>query len=462
MSDPKDVDPDSTLPMGVDAADFLSRLQKRTLKLVVQEGPQKGATFTVEGEQLAVGSAPDNAVVLTDGTVSRHHARIEHAAAGLVLRDLGSRNGTFLDGNRVNEAFLYPGCRVRFGSTTVTVHTAGDALTAPADVDHFGGLYGRTLPMRQLFALLARVAPTESTVVLTGETGTGKEVAARAIHEGSARAAGPFVVLDGSAVDRELVSAELFGHEVGAFTGAATARPGAFEQAKGGTLFIDEVGELPLDLQAKLLRALEAREVRRLGGTKTVKLDCRVIAATHRNLKLMVRQAAFREDLYYRLAQVVVTLPPLRDRREDIPLLVERFLAPRRAAWDAVAALSRMELRGNVRELKNLVDRARALAAGPEITAQHLEVSLAALDQASRPAIPLYQPPPEPPPASEKEAVVAPASLEDAERDVIENALKACGFHRERAAEKLGISLPTLRERIRRYGIAVPKRARGD
>jgi len=458
VSDPKDgVDPDSTLPMGVDSAEFLSGLARRALKLVVLEGPQKGLELLAEGERITVGSAPDNGVVLADGTVSRHHAEIEIGASGLVLRDCGSRNGTFLDGNRVKEAFLYPGCRVRFGATTVSVHSGAAAAPPPLDVDHFGGLYGRTPAMQQLFAILDRVAPTEATVVLWGETGTGKEVAARALHDASKRAGGPFRVLDGSAVDRELVSAELFGHEVGAFTGATSARPGAFEQAHGGTLFIDEVGELALELQAKLLRALEAREVRRLGGAKIVKVDCRVIAATHRNLKQMVKDGAFREDLYYRLAQVVVRLPPLRDRRDDIPLLVERFLAsgPQTASWDAVAALSRLDLRGNVRELKNLVDRARALARGPEITAQHIEVSQAAMDLASRPAIPIYHPPTAP-----AEPRPTPASLEAAEREVIERTLKECGYHRERAAEKLGISVPTLRERIRRYGIAVPRRAK--
>jgi DNA-binding NtrC family response regulator len=426
----------------------------QSVSWVVTGGPQQGAEFRTEGEPIGIGSAPDNALVLDDHTVSRHHAEVLAVAEGFLLRDRGSTNGTFLDGHRVKEAFLTSGCQVRFGGTSMVFQPrTEDLLVPPESADTCGGLLGRSLAMRQLFGVIRRVASSEVSVVLWGETGTGKEVAARAIHEASRRADGPFAVLDGSALDRDLISSELFGHEAGAFTGAVATRQGAFELAQGGTLFLDEVGELPLDLQPKLLRALEQREIKRLGGTRSIRIHCRVIAATHRDLMAMVREGRFRQDLYYRLAQVVVRIPPLRDRGEDVPLLAERFLAraagsgqgPTRFSPAALALLARAELPGNVRELRNVVERACAMAAGGEIMPDDLQLS----------SPPGATPPP---PAATDAARARGGSLEDAEREAILSALKTHHWHRTRAASQLGISLPTLREKMRRFGIKVPER----
>jgi transcriptional regulator with GAF, ATPase, and Fis domain len=457
-------DPDKTEAIGL-RGERPTGLTLRSVVWTVLEGPQKGRQFRVERDPISVGSAADNTLVLADPTVSRHHAEVLSVQEGFLVRDLGSTNGTMLDGNRVKEAFISPGCRLKFGSTTLGFQPRSEqVLIPPEDSDHFGGLYGKSLVMRQLFGILKRIAPTDVTIVLKGETGTGKEVASRAIHAASHRATGPLSILDCSSVDRGLVSSELFGHEEGAFTGAISARPGAFEQAHSGTLFIDELGELPLDLQAKLLRAMEQREVRRLGGNKAIRIDCRIIAATHRDLPAMVKAGQFREDLYYRFAQVVVRLPSLRDRREDIPLLADRILnahpntpGATRLSSEALEVLMRCEFPGNVRELRNVLDRARALAAGPEITPAELLVS-SSVDEGAEVPEPVAAPPTA---APELESPAAGAfRLSDAEHETIVRALQANHYHRELAAQQLGISLPTLRDRIRRYGIEVPKRSK--
>jgi DNA-binding NtrC family response regulator len=233
--------------------------------------------------------------------------------------------------------------------------------------DRYGGLLGQSAAIREAFAVLERAAPTEATVLIEGETGTGKELAAEALHAHSSRADGPFVAIDCGAIAPSLMESELFGHVRGAFTGAAADRKGIFEEADGGTLMLDEVGELPLDLQPKLLRALEKREVRRVGASAARKIDVRVVAATNRDLRAEIERGTFREDLYFRLAVVTVRLPPLRARPDDIPMLVRHFVrclapdAPPPSA-ELVAALASRPWPGNVRELKNAVERALAMA----------------------------------------------------------------------------------------------------
>jgi DNA-binding NtrC family response regulator len=235
---------------------------------------------------------------------------------------------------------------------------------ALSSADRFGEMVGRSVVMRELFARLAAVAPTDATVLVTGETGTGKELVAEALHEHSARKGGPFVVLDCGAIPANLMESEAFGHERGAFTGATAAHAGAFERADGGTLFLDEIGELPLEMQPKLLRALERKEIRRVGGAKTLQVNIRVVAATNRDLAVEVNKGRFREDLYYRLAVAHLAVPPLRERREDIPLLVEHILGSlpegreRGPRPETVELMKRHEWPGNVRELRNVIERA--------------------------------------------------------------------------------------------------------
>jgi DNA-binding NtrC family response regulator len=331
----------------------------------------------VDAPLLRAGSREGNGLVLAgDPAVSRLHFEIEVDAWGHRLRDLGSTNGTFVDGYRVGDLYLQDGSRIRVGGTEIAFGLTGQEREVPAQSgDRFGPLFGVSVAMREVFALLGKVAPTDATVLVEGETGTGKELVAQALHDESKRRGGPFVVLDCASVAANLLESELFGHEKGAFTGATERRVGRLEEADGGTLFIDELGELPLELQPKLLRVLETREVRRLGGRQVIPVDLRVVAATHRDLAREVNEGTFREDLYYRLAVVRVRVPPLRERREDIPGLVAHFIrrglagdpARGEALVDSLSPATRDRLLrhpwpGNVRELRNVVERSLALS----------------------------------------------------------------------------------------------------
>ena len=339
--------------------------------LVVLGGPAKGKSFALPGEvggRLTIGKSEDNDVVLDDDTVSRRHLEIVRVDEGLRLRDLGSTNGTRVGGVRLQEAILLPGALLDVGDVPVSIGVTLDRVAvAPSSSDRFELAVGRSVAMRRVFGVLERVAATNANVLLTGETGTGKDVLARSLHVASGRSGG-FEVLDCGAVVPTLIESELFGHERGAFTGAVASRAGAFERADGGTLFLDELGELPLELQPKLLRVLEAREFRRVGGTRTLTANVRIVAATCRDLRAEVAAGRFREDLYYRLAVVALQVPPLRERREDIPLLVEHILGTGARVTDAgLTRLVTHDWPGNVRELRNALERAVALSnAGAE------------------------------------------------------------------------------------------------
>lgn len=329
---------------------------------------QAGDHSVVISERVVVGAATGAQLVVNDRTVSRLHAELDPRPDGLWIRDLGSRNGTFVRGVFVIEARLSSEREVRLGSVTLRISPeAQPALSSPWSGESFGALLGTSVAMRRLFATLSRVAPLDYSVLVQGETGTGKELAARAIHDASARRAGPFVVVDCAAIPETLFESQLFGHVRGAFTGAVSARVGDFEAASGGTLFLDEVGELPASMQPKLLRALESRTVRRVGETQMRPVDVRIVSATHRDLLAMINANSFREDLYFRLAAIPVTVPPLRDRLADVPLLVKRFLPPGHDGIlpaELAADLAARRWPGNVRELRNFVERALALGVG--------------------------------------------------------------------------------------------------
>ena len=333
-------------------------------RLVVLSGKLRGREIDVAKDDVRIGKSRQCDVVLPDDSVSRVHAQIVREGDAYRVRDLESTNGTFVDSAKVSDAFLEPGAVLRVGKVELRfLPRQARAELLPSDAEQFGPVVGRSLAMRKIFGLLERVAPTDVTILLQGETGTGKDLIARAIHEASDRRGGPFVVVDCGAVAPNLIESELFGHERGAFTGAHSRRTGAFELANGGTIFLDEIGELPADLQPKLLRVLESRQLRRVGGTDAVDVDIRVLAATHRNLKELADEGAFREDLYFRLAVVTLTVPPLRERRDDIPMLIETFshkLPP--GMWkapgpEAMARLIGYDWPGNVRELRNVVER---------------------------------------------------------------------------------------------------------
>jgi transcriptional regulator with GAF, ATPase, and Fis domain len=338
-------------------------------RLVVLSGELRGREIDVTSVKVSVGKSRQCDVVLPDDSISRVHAEILREGDEYRVVDKGSTNGTFVGSARVTDAFLSPGDVLGIGKVQLRfVPREARAELLPSEAELYGGVLGRSLAMRKIFGLLERVSPTDVTILLDGETGTGKDLIAREIHETSIRKGGPFVVVDCGAVAANLIESELFGHEKGAFTGAHARRTGAFELADGGTVFLDEIGELPHDLQPKLLRVLENRQLRRVGGTESLDVDIRVIAATHRDLRALVRVDEFREDLYFRLAVVALTIPPLRERREDIPLLIEAFsrkLPP--GMWkppgpEAMARLVGYDWPGNVRELRNVVERSAYLS----------------------------------------------------------------------------------------------------
>jgi DNA-binding NtrC family response regulator len=350
------------------------------LLLKVLSGPDAGKTMRSTSERIVIGTHERAELVLSDSTISRFHCEIALENDRIAIRDLGSRNGTLVDGVMVEHAYLRVGSRITIGCSDLELGLGDDLLELPlAAHGRFGSMVGESLSMRAAFALLARAAQTDATVLLAGETGVGKEVAAEAVHAQSARHDGPFVIVDCGAIPSDLLESELFGHEKGAFTGAVQARQGAFEAAAGGTIFLDEIGELGLELQPKLLRALERRQVKRVGSTRYVPVDVRIIAATNRNLQSEVNAKRFRPDLYYRLAVVEVRLPALRERVEDIPLLVECILetlgAGARPEANALrteqarAEMKRHLWPGNVRELRNHVERSLAFADRPALTA---------------------------------------------------------------------------------------------
>jgi two-component system response regulator AtoC len=308
---------------------------------------------------------------------------------------------------------------------------------------------GRSRKWRDVLAQATKVAPTDTTVLLSGESGTGKEVVARFVHRGSSRKEGPFVALNCAALPEQLLESELFGHEKGAFTGAVAMRPGKIEQAAGGVLFLDEVGEMSPAVQAKFLRVLQEREFQRLGGARTIKADVRVLAATNRDLKAAIAQGTFREDLYYRLAVFDIALPPLRERPEDIPLLVEAFLEEigrsigRPAAGVSEEARERLlafPWPGNVRELRNAIERAMILCEGGLIASEHLPLGVVGARSAS-------------PPAATVPASSAPATLDAAEREMILQALARAGNNKSKAARLLGLTRAQLRSRIEKHGL---------
>jgi DNA-binding NtrC family response regulator len=352
----------------VDGSGSVKRLLFDRFALSVVTGPDAGMERTFGQALVQVGTARANDFVVTDRTVSRFHLRLETQGSTFVAVDLGSTNGTQIGGVRIREAYLDADTPLTLGSTVLRFRPVGDtaSLELP-EQDSLGGLIGRSARMRQLYALVARVAPSELSVIIEGETGTGKELVARSIHDTSPRASRPFEVLDCSAIPESLIESELFGHVKGAFTGADRDRAGIFERAHGGTVFLDEIGEIEVDLQPKLLRVLESRQLRRVGDSRTVDVDVRVVAATHRSLRRLVNEGTFREDLYYRLAGCRLELPPLRERTEDIPLLVGHFLARLRARSPALAVtppdaetlqmLSAYPWPGNVRQLRNAVER---------------------------------------------------------------------------------------------------------
>jgi two-component system nitrogen regulation response regulator GlnG len=419
-------------------------------RLVVIEGPNKGTSLRVDGT-VAIGSRKGSELCLEDATVSREHAEVTITAEGYLLQDLGSTNGTFLNGVRIDRAYLRDGailtmgkCRLRF-----QLDEAGKLLstggTGQGFDQNFGQNFGEMVAvsesMQRAFTLLEGLAASDITVLVEGETGTGKELAARAVHDRSPRAKGPFVIFDCSTIPQDLMESELFGYVKGAFTGADISRPGAVEDAGGGTLFLDEIGELPLNLQPKLLRLLDRREYKRLGTSQHQEVDVRFVAATNRDLEALVREGTFRQDLFYRVSAARAVLPPLRERPEDIPVLIRTFLdrvAERRGSSITLKKAGQKKLQkhgwpGNVRELKNVLETAAALAQGDTIDAPDLTLRTGGHGGSA--------------------GSDSPGSLADAEALAVKDALARAGGNKRQAARLLGIAPSTLYAKMKKLGL---------
>jgi DNA-binding NtrC family response regulator len=418
----------------------LSPKPEAVFRVTVLEGADAGASVVIDGAaEVLVGQSPVCGLKLTDPTVSRRHLALEVVGATLRARDLGSSNGTYAGDLQLVEAMLRGGESLLLGATRVRVDREALAKPSPQSTEiRFGEVFGVSREMRRLYPLLNRLAAIDVPVLVEGETGTGKELVARALHEHGKRAAGPFVVLDCTAISATLVESELFGHERGAFTGAASQRKGVFEQAHGGTLFIDEIGDLPLDMQPKLLRALERSEVRRVGGSQWIQCDVRVVAATRRDVEELVEEQRFRDDLFHRLSVARVELPPLRRRRGDILALVDHFCKeldgdPRSISGPLLSEWSRAAWPGNVRELHNAVTRELALGdlnRMSELTGEHVAANPAGGAEDFESILALDLP-----------FVAARTRVVEAfQRRYLERVLAAHGGNAQRAAQASGIA----------------------
>jgi two-component system response regulator HydG len=421
-------------------ADFAPRVEQRGPTRPVDDDGRFGrlVLLTPDGQrrsvarEIAIGSAPENDISLpNDPCVSRKHCVIAPSEGRVVVRDLLSTNGTWVNGVRVPHAELRPG-------TVLTV--GGTRLRVVLDERTEAAIVGESAAMQRLRVDIGKLATVPLPVLIHGETGTGKELVAKALHDQSGRR-GQFVPVNCGSIPKELIESELFGHERGAFTGANARRNGLFQEADGGTLFLDEIGELPEALQTRLLRALESGVVRPVGATREAMVNVRVVAATHVDLERAVADGRFRRDLYYRLAAAVITTPPLRARRSDVPLLAERILQEEAAmgvrcelSAEAMAALMEYPWPGNVRELKNVLRRAAALG-GAMLEAHDFNFGtmLATVD--------------------EDAVQIQGQTFEQIERQVLERTVRRCGGNQRAASEELRIPRSTLNDKLRRYGI---------
>ena len=397
-----------------------------------------------QGDTISVGKDASNTLVVEDPYVSGRHLRLTRKGSLFQVVDPGSTNGSFIGPMRIYEAVVPLHTTIKLGNVELTIEPVTGAKAAAS----FEGIIGSDPSVRQLCELIERVAPSTAAVAVLGESGTGKELVARAIHNRSNRADKPFIPVNCAAISKELIESELFGHEKGSFTGAQGARKGAFEEADGGTLFLDEIGELPIDLQAKLLRALESGEIKRVGASRPITVDVRVVAATNRDLLADAREGKFREDLYYRLCVVPLHLPPLRNRKSDVLSLADHFLAKFAPRGQTVkltpAAVERLKGHawpGNIRELRNVVHRALLLRRGPMIDAPDITFDQEVNKEANV-AVPEVTP-----------GITLEQMLEKVERQIVEAALRKYEGNKERVAKELGVARSTLFKRLKDWGL---------
>ena len=428
-------------------------------------------------KEVKIGRGHEADLQLPDPSVSRLHAKVFRVGLQYFLADLRSRNGTYVDGERITQLALEDGRMFQVGPFRIHFHrpasgrTAGEEPTAPQGTpstitdstegdparvpkrtgpataigDAPFGLIGGSAHVRKLVATIRRVGGSDVPVLIEGETGSGKELVARGIHDASPRRERPFIVVNCGAISPELIESELFGHEKGAFTGATAQRKGAFELANSGTIFLDEIGELPLALQPKLLRALEQKEVKRVGGNDLLLADVRILAATNRNLREEIFRKTFREDLYFRIGAITVPIPPLRERREDVAPIARHFLAGMENSTPgplpvlspgALDAMISHDWPGNVRELRNAIQRAVVMAENGDLTASDFSFLRRAWE-----------------PQAETETPPGLSRWEQAERTNILGELARQMGNKTKAARELGIAKSTLFEKLKKYGI---------
>ncbi len=417
------------------------------LRLYVLQGERAQTFLLPAAGEVVIGRSADADVTLDAASVSRRHA-ILHIGGRVELEDLGSVNGTLVRDQRLSpgrRVEIVPGEVIELGAFTLFLQPGSEG-TAAAPQEQV---------MRRLDMLVERIAPSNISVLLLGETGVGKERIAQRIHQLSRRGSAPFLGINCAALPENLLESELFGYERGAFSGAAQAKPGLFETAAGGTIFLDEIGEMPLAMQAKLLRVVETRQVLRLGGLHLRSFDVRFVAATNRKLEDKIARGEFREDLFYRLNGLTLVIPPLRDRVDEIPVLAEELVAqaaraegresPPALSRQAVALLVAYRWPGNVRELRNVMERAVVLAGDGPVLPEHLQLApaLPGADAATR---------------TEPELV---NELRELERQRVVDALRAVAGNQSRAAKLLGISRGTLISRIQEFGLPQPRKRGG-
>ncbi|MEK7790515.1 MAG: sigma 54-interacting transcriptional regulator [Deltaproteobacteria bacterium] len=401
-------------------------------ELILYDRDHKESQFPLTQGMITIGSSVQNDVVIKDPYVSSTHCLIEKREGLYFLMDRKSRNGTFLNKIMIRETSLGDQATIQIGKTTLQFRYKEKSKSGISPL--FEGMVSQSILMQHVFELVEKVALSKTTVMIYGETGTGKELIAKALHGRSDRKKKPFVVVNCGAIPKELLESELFGHVKGAFTGACENRPGSFQSAEGGTLFLDEIGEFPVELQPKLLRALEQREIKSVGSEWHQKIDVRIVAATHRNLAQMVKSGHFREDLFYRLHLIPIYLPPLRDRKEDIPLLAKHFLENTDISSGALKLLLQYAWPGNIREFKNILERVKLLKNGPLITEKDIRACLRTI------------------PVSFSE------TIHEMEKNIIYEFLERNQWNRTATARALSLPKSTLLGKIRKYNLRRQKK----
>lgn len=396
----------------------------------------------ISAAEITIGHSTVCDVSVADTFVSRRHCKILNQDGVLKLIDLASTNGTYINDVRVDQTVIPSAGEFRIGRTKISYKIVKKTERLPRSKrERFGPLIGPSRPMREIYALMERAGPTDANICITGESGTGKELVARELHNLSGRRNGPFVAINCGAVPESIIEGQLFGHERGAFTGAVERAAGLFEQAKDGTIFLDEIGEMPLNLQTRLLRVLETKAVRRVGGQEEIPVNARVISATNRNLKMLVADGRFRADLFHRLFVVPISIPPLAERPDDVRSLARHFAggilkdgAPCELSDSAMQALLKHRWPGNVRELKNTIERTIVISGKRQIDARDLKIEIM------------------------PDRMDGGKNLKDKERDLLASALCECENNLSKVAKKLGIARTTVQSKIKRYAISIPRK----